>query len=76
MIPFFEKTWFAWWILATVIILRWFYVFFARAGESDLTCPEIEVRRSLPSGDIVGPQPAPILFCQRLWQIWSMLRRV
>ncbi len=26
MIPFFEKTWFLWWILATLVILRWFHL--------------------------------------------------
>jgi hypothetical protein len=26
MIGFFEKTWFAWWILANGVILRWFHV--------------------------------------------------
>jgi len=25
MIPFFEKTWFLWWIFAVVVILRWFH---------------------------------------------------
>ncbi len=26
MIPFIEKTWFFWWILATLAILRWLHV--------------------------------------------------
>ncbi len=26
MIGFFEKTWFAWWILSNLVILRWFRV--------------------------------------------------
>lgn len=31
MIPFIQKTWFLWWILATLVILRWFQVFSSRA---------------------------------------------
>lgn len=27
MIPFIEKTWFFWWILAALAILRWFHMF-------------------------------------------------
>jgi hypothetical protein len=26
VIPFFEKTWFFWWAIATVVILRWLHV--------------------------------------------------
>ena len=26
MIAFMEKTWFLWWILATLVILRWFHL--------------------------------------------------
>lgn len=26
MTEFFEKTWFLWWILADLLILRWFYL--------------------------------------------------
>jgi hypothetical protein len=31
VIPFIEKTWFLWWMLAVVVILRWFYVLSAPA---------------------------------------------
>ena len=31
MIPFMEKTWFLWWLLATVVILRWFHLLSSRA---------------------------------------------
>ena len=31
MISFIEKTWFLWWIVATLIILRWFHLFLSRA---------------------------------------------
>ena len=34
MVPFFQKTWFLWWILATLIILRWFHLF-ASSAEDD-----------------------------------------
>lgn len=33
VIPFFEKTWFVWWILATLVILHWFHRFASRADE-------------------------------------------
>jgi hypothetical protein len=26
VIPFIEKTWFLWWIVATLVILRWFHL--------------------------------------------------
>lgn len=40
MIPFFEKTWFLWWIFAVVVILRWFHTqsadgAFEEAAETD-----------------------------------------
>jgi hypothetical protein len=31
VISFFQKTWFLWWILATLIILRWFHLFSSSA---------------------------------------------
>jgi hypothetical protein len=30
VIPFIQKTWFLWWILATLSILRWFHLFSSR----------------------------------------------
>ena len=27
MIPFIEKTWFLWWFIAVVVIVRWFQLF-------------------------------------------------
>ena len=27
MIPFLEKTWFLWWMVAILLILRWFHLF-------------------------------------------------
>ena len=35
VISFFQKTWFLWWILATLIILRWFHLF-SSSGESNV----------------------------------------
>ena len=31
MIPFIQKTWFVWWILATLVVLRWFHLFSFRS---------------------------------------------
>jgi hypothetical protein len=33
VVPFFQKTWFFWWILATLIILRWFHLFASSADD-------------------------------------------
>jgi hypothetical protein len=33
VILFLQKTWFLWWILATVFILRWFHLFSSDAHE-------------------------------------------
>ncbi len=32
VVSFFEKTWFFWWMIANVIILRWFQLFSSGAG--------------------------------------------
>jgi hypothetical protein len=32
VIPFIQKTWFLWWILATLVILRWFHLLASRTG--------------------------------------------
>ena len=36
MIPFIQKTWFLWWILATLLILQWFHLFSSRTVERAL----------------------------------------
>jgi hypothetical protein len=33
MIVFIQKTWFLWWVLATLVILRWFHLFSSRTDE-------------------------------------------
>lgn len=33
MIPFFEKTWFFWWTIAVVVILRWLHVISCSASQ-------------------------------------------
>ena len=33
MIAFIEKTWFFWWIVAVLVILRWFHIFSSRTDE-------------------------------------------
>jgi hypothetical protein len=33
VVPFFQKTCFFWWILATLIILRWFHLFASSADD-------------------------------------------
>jgi hypothetical protein len=34
MILFLQKTWFLWWFLANVFVLRWFHLFSSHAYES------------------------------------------
>jgi hypothetical protein len=33
MIPFIERTWFLWWLVAVMVILRWFHLFSTRTDE-------------------------------------------
>jgi len=40
VIPFIQKTWFLWWILATLFILRWFHLFSSDPDEGSLEVPE------------------------------------
>jgi hypothetical protein len=35
VIRFLQKTWFFWWLLATLVILRWFQLSSSRADEKD-----------------------------------------
>jgi hypothetical protein len=34
VIPFIERTWFLWWILAILVILRWFHLFSSGTEDS------------------------------------------
>jgi hypothetical protein len=40
VIVFLQKTWFLWWILATLVILRWFHLFSFRPREMDTQAAE------------------------------------
>ena len=40
MLAFFEKTWVLWWMLAVVVILRWFHVLSAAAPRGPSESPE------------------------------------
>jgi hypothetical protein len=35
VIVFLQKTWFLWWVLATLVILRWFHLFSFRPDEME-----------------------------------------
>jgi hypothetical protein len=52
VIPFLEKTWFLWWILATLAILRWFHVFSSRTDDSAIEVPASEEQGSTASDRI------------------------
>jgi hypothetical protein len=34
VIVFIQKTWFLWWFLATVVILRWFHLFSSHSDDA------------------------------------------
>ena len=40
MLALFEKTWVLWWMLAVVVILRWFHVLSAAAPQDPSESPE------------------------------------
>jgi len=54
MIPFIEKTWFLWWILVTVVFLRWFHLISCHSDETALEAPYEErpatASKEIPSG--------------------------
>jgi hypothetical protein len=35
VIVFLQKTWSLWWVLATLVILRWFHLFSSRSDEME-----------------------------------------
>ena len=53
VIPFLEKTWFVWWVLSTLVVLRWFQIFSSPADESTLeidASSEEQASCQIPSG--------------------------
>jgi hypothetical protein len=40
MILFLQRTWFLWWILATLVVLRWFHLFSSHIHEKILEATE------------------------------------
>ncbi|MGA2019061.1 MAG: hypothetical protein ABSH02_00620 [Candidatus Sulfotelmatobacter sp.] len=41
MIVFLQKTWFLWWIVADLVILRWFHLFSSSAHEMALEAADL-----------------------------------
>jgi hypothetical protein len=62
VIPFIERTWFLWWILAILVILRWFHLFSSGTEDS-----AIEV--CLPKEGQAGtaPEQTPSATARRLF---------
>ena len=60
MIPFIEKTWVLWWIVAVVIILRWSHLFLSNTGAVEVPASSEEKAISIASG---GPPPAAPTVC-------------
>lgn len=55
MISFIEKTWFLWWILATLIILRWFHRF-SSSAESGVNAAASDEEQAAAIAS--GPRPS------------------
>jgi hypothetical protein len=54
VIPFIEKTWFLWWILATLIILRWCRLFLSSPDDSAVRNFGVEQQASTSSDRIAS----------------------
>ncbi len=52
VIPFIEKTWFLWWILATLVILRWFHLFSSHTDDSAVRSTRVERQACTASDEI------------------------
>jgi hypothetical protein len=62
VIPFFQKSWFLWWILATLIVLRWFHLFSSRTDQRAL-----EPADSAKEEASAGAKPVPSGTASRLF---------
>ena len=54
VIPFFEKTWFLWWIFAIFVILRWFHLFSSQTPEGEVLAIRVERSTCGPSEQIAS----------------------
>ena len=52
VIPFIEKTWFFWWILSTLSILRWFHLFSSHIDDSAVRSTRVERKAGTASDEI------------------------
>lgn len=57
VIPFIEKTWFFWWILATLSILRWFHLFSSHTDDSAVGSTRVE-RQACTASDKIPSETA------------------
>lgn len=57
MIPFIEKTWFLWWILSILVIVRWFHLFLSPADDSADQATPVE-RQGCTASDKIPPETA------------------
>lgn len=55
MISFIEKTWFLWWIVATLMILRWFHLF-SSGAESDRDASALDEEQA--AAILAGQRPS------------------
>jgi hypothetical protein len=55
VIPFIEKTWFVWWIFATLAVLRWFHLLSSGRGDEGA----YESDNSAEEKSCAGPKQIP-----------------
>jgi len=60
VIPFIQKTWFVWWILATLFILRWFHLFSSHPDEGALEVPDSGERKAVTASNQIPSEPRAI----------------
>jgi hypothetical protein len=63
VIPFIEKTWFLWWIVSTLVILRWQHLFLSCADDSAVEGPAPSKGRPCTASDEI-PR-APLAACPK-----------
>jgi hypothetical protein len=63
VIPFIEKTWFLWWIVATLFVLRWFHLFaFRTDDEGAFEKPDSAKEKSSTGSNQISSGTASSLF--------------
>jgi hypothetical protein len=62
MIAFIERTWFFWWIVAVLVILRWFHIFSSQTDERAHEASDSGTRESSTDSNQIPSGTASHLF--------------